>query len=598
MQAVMEVPERAAARIPDAPSRTIPGEILARCRELGDRTYTRHWDGERWIETSWLEFADQALAITATLIAEGVGAGDRVLLMSENRIEWLLCDLGIQSAGAVTVPIYATSTLASVKAVVKATEPVLAIASNAERADRIRTAGLDKVFLIHPEVERWRSRPLDDADREAIALRLAKLEPEGLATVIPTSGTTGEPKGVMLRHLSFTDMARSALSVFDIGESDVVLSFLPYAHVMERMDGVFVPTVAGATIVLGRGMDHLVEDIAEVKPTIMLGVPRVFEKVFEAVHDAAAHESAVKQRLLKWALDVGAGRAARDDVSPRGPVEGLAERLVLHGLRERLTGGRLRFFISGGAPLNEKVEEFFWALGVKILQGWGLTEGTSGLTSNNETDHRYRTVGKALPGIELKIAEDGEILVQGPAVMTGYMGRAEETAATLADGWLHTGDIGFLDAAGFLTITDRKKDLIKTAGGKYIAPQPIEALLMADRYVASAMVVGDERPYAVALLVPDWAALVRDRGLAGTPVELCEGVDVRRYFEGVVEEVNRGLAGFETIKRFALLPADFSEAAGELTPTLKPRRRVVLEHQAAVIDGLYAQPKDLVTAPV
>jgi long-chain acyl-CoA synthetase len=598
MQAAIEAPERATVQIPEAPERTIPGEVLARCRAMGDRVYTRHWDGTEWVDTTWREFAEQALAISGALVAEGVRPGDRVLLMSENRLEWLLCDLGIQSAGAVTVPVYPSSTVASVKAIVKATEPVLAIASTGERADKITTAGLEKVYLVQPDVDRWRQRPLEPAESDEIAARLAALSPEALATVIPTSGTTGEPKGVMLLHRSFADMARSGLQVFDIGETDVVLSFLPYAHVMERMDGIFLPTVAGATIVLGRGMDHLVEDIAEVRPTIMLGVPRVFEKVFEAVHDAASRESEIKRRLFEWALAVGAGRAARDDVRPSGPVEGLAERLVLKTLRARLTGGRLRFFISGGAPLNEKVEEFFWALGVKILQGWGLTEGTSGLTSNTERDHRYRTVGKALPGIELTIADDGEILVAGPAVMTGYMNRPRESEETLAGGLLHTGDIGFLDADGFLTITDRKKDLIKTSGGKYIAPQPIEAALMANRYVGSAMVVGDERPYAIALIVPDWDALVRDRGLTASRVQLCTDPAVVAYFESVVNEVNHSLAGFETVKRFALLPADFSEEAGELTPTLKPRRRVILEHNAAVVDELYAQPRDSVPVPV
>jgi long-chain acyl-CoA synthetase len=592
MQAVTELDERAARRIPEAPRGTIPGAILGRCRDLGERTYTRHWEGGRWVATSWREFAEQALAISGALIAEGVQPGERVLLLSENRLEWLLCDLGIQCAGAVTVPVYPSSTVASVRAVLKATEPVLAIASTGERADKVATAGLSRVFLMQPEVERWRQRPLADDEWDVLVSRLAALTPDALATVIPTSGTTGEPKGVMLRHSSFTEMAAGALQVFDLGPRDVILSFLPYAHVMERMDGIFVPTVAGATIVLGRGMDQLVEDIEEVKPTVMLGVPRVFEKVYEAVHDAAAREGALKQHLLDWALAVGAGRAARDDVRPRGPLEGLAERLVLEGLRARLTGGRLRFFISGGAPLNEKVEEFFWALGVKILQGWGLTEGTSGLTSNTERDHRYRTVGKALPGIGLKIAEDGEILVRGPAVMADYMHRRQDSDEALAGGWLHTGDIGFLDQEGFLTITDRKKDLLKTAGGKYIAPQPIEAALMADRYVASAIVVGDERPYAAALIVPDWEALVRDRALKAPPAQLCDDPAVRAQFASLVESVNRSLAGFETVKRFALLPADFNEEAGELTPTLKPRRRVILEHNAALIDALYAQPRE------
>lgn len=588
-------PERALEA--EAPRMTIPGEILARCAAYRDREYLRHWDGAAWRSTTWASFADQALRIACALVGEGVNAGDRVLLISENRLEWLLCDLGIQCAGAVTVPVYPTSTLASVKVIARTTEPVLGIASNAERGDRLAAGGVPSVRLLEPDVEEWRRRAPASNEMDEVRARLERLTPESLATVIPTSGTTGEPKGVTLLHRNFTEMSRGALQVFDIGESDVVLSFLPYAHVMERVDGIFVPTMAGAAIVLGRGMDHLVEDIGEIRPTIMLGVPRVFEKVHERVLDTASHEPAWKRRLLLWSLRVGAGRAARDDVAPRGWRESLAERLVLRSLRERITGGRLRFFISGGAPLSQKVEEFFWALGVKILQGWGLTEGTSGVTSNTERDHRYRTVGKALPGIELRIAGDGEILVHGPAVMAGYFGNAKATDDTLADGWLLTGDIGFLDGEGFLTITDRKKDLLKTAGGKYIAPQPIEAALMADRFIAAAMVVGDGRPYAVALIVPDWAALASEEGVTGDPSVLAGSPAVRSFFARRVEAANRDLAGFETIKRFALLPRDFTEEAGELTPTLKPKRRVVLEHNAALIDALYAQPRESEAVP-
>ncbi|HEY7960174.1 MAG TPA: AMP-binding protein, partial [Sphingomicrobium sp.] len=260
----------------------------------------------------------------------------------------------------------------------------------------------------------------------------------------------------------------------------------------------------------------------------------------------------------------------------------------LGSLRRRLTGGRLRFFISGGAPLNEKVEEFFWSIGVKILQGWGLTETTSGVTSNTEEEHRYRTVGKALPGTKIRIEADGEILVKGPGVMLGYKNRPEATAEMISDGWLKTGDMGFVDNDGFLTITDRKKDLLKTSGGKYVAPLPIESQLDSDRYVKASLVVGDERPYVVALIVPDWEALRADLGLQGEQSTLVNDADLRARFSKILDEVNKGQASFETVKYFALLSRDFTEAEGELTPTLKKKRRAILEHFNTQIEAMYA----------
>jgi long-chain acyl-CoA synthetase len=265
----------------------------------------------------------------------------------------------------------------------------------------------------------------------------------------------------------------------------------------------------------------------------------------------------------------------------------IAERLVLASLRKRLTGGRLRFFISGGAPLNEKVEEFFWSIGVKILQGWGLTEATSGVTSNTEEEHRYRTVGKALPRTLIRIENDGEILVSGPGVMLGYKNKPEATAEMIGDGWLKTGDMGFLDGDGFLTITDRKKDLIKTSGGKYVAPLPIESQLENDRYIKASLVVGDQRPYVVALIVPDWEALRADAGLEGDPAGLVDDAGLRARLSKTVDEVNQGLASFETVKYFTVLARDFSEAEGELTPTLKKKRRVITQHFGDQIDAMY-----------
>ena len=286
---------------------------------------------------------------------------------------------------------------------------------------------------------------------------------------------------------------------------------------------------------------------------------------------------------------MGVGRGAADGGKRSGVRYALADRLVLAPLRERLTGGRLRFFLSGGAPLAAEVEQFFWAAGVKILQGWGMTETTSGAASNTEEEHRYGTVGRALPGYELKIAEDGEIMVHGLGVMLGYVRNEKATEEVLSDGWLHTGDIGELDQDGFLKITDRKKDLIKTAGGKYVAPQPLEARLQEQSIIERAVVIGDERPYCVALIVPDWQAVKSELKLSGEPAQLAENQQLHGRIQELVDSVNHGLGSWESIKYFKVLPEDFSEASGELTPSLKVKRKVVQERHADEIEALYRE---------
>jgi long-chain acyl-CoA synthetase len=414
--------------------------------------------------------------------------------------------------------------------------------------------------------------------------------------VIYTSGTTGEPKGVMFAHRHFIEAAKAGLHQYHIGPTDELLSYLPYSHILERVDGIFIETTAGCSFWLARSLETLVEDIHIARPTIMLGVPRVFEKFYESVYDQVRKQPVYRRAIFSWALGIGVARLhGKPGPWLRMRVR-IAERLVLAPLREKLTGGRLRFFISGGAPLNEKVEEFFWALGVKILQGWGLTESTSGVTSNTEEVHRYRTVGIPLQGTELRIAEDGEILVHGPLVMLGYKNRDEATAECITkDGWLKTGDMGFIDQEGFLTITDRKKDLIKTSGGKYVAPLPIEAQLENDRYIKAALVVGDSRQYVVALIVPDWEALAADTGFKGEPSKLVNDEAVRARFATTVDAVNQDLASFETVKHFALLERDFSEAEDELTPSLKKKRRVIAQHFQERIDAMFSAPKRVAT---
>ena len=577
------------SRVAAAPD-TVPGVFFERAAALNDRVYLRFWSAGRWQELSWNETAERAIRVACALVDAGVRPGDHVALIAPNSVEWLYCDFGIMATGAVTVPIYPSLPPRAVDYIAKDSAVKAAIAADGAMAEKFH--GHEPpggVFTIGEDVPRWTGATPAAETRARVMERIARVRPDDVATVVYTSGTTGEPKGVVLTHRHFVEMAKSGLAAFHIGPDDVLLSYLPYSHVLERIDGIFIETMAGSSFWLSRGLDSLVEDIKVARPTVMLGVPRVFEKVYEAVYDGVRQQPFFKRAIFRWSLGIGAA-SLRENPGPWLRLRRrIAERQVLASLRTRLTGGRLRFFISGGAPLSEKVEEFFWALGVKILQGWGLTESSSGATSNTEELHKYRTVGVPLPGTEIRIAEDGEVLVKGPGVMSGYKNLPEVTAETIVDGWLRTGDMGFVDSDGFLTITDRKKDLIKTSGGKYVAPLPIESELESDRYVKSAVVVGDRRPYVVALIVPDAVALAAE---TDTPLDVRDPAFASR-FAALVDRVNQGQASFETVKRFALLDRDFDEEHGELTPTLKKKRRVIAEHFAGEIEALYAAPREV-----
>jgi long-chain acyl-CoA synthetase len=569
--------------------RTAVGVFLRQADRLAGRPFMHHWEAGRWEPVSWDRMRNLALRLACHLVEIGVRPGDRVILLSPNRFEWVYSDFGIQAAGAVTVPIYPSTMPATAQKIAADSQAVAAIVADEQLAGKLKAGGdLRHILRMDRELGDWAEEAFPEAQLPEVERRLAAVGPEDRATIIYTSGTTGEPKGVVLLHRNMVDMARSSLQAFSIGEDDVGLSFLPLSHVLERESGLFVGVMAGLTAYESRGIDHLIEDLHDVRPTVMVSVPRVYEKMFDRVNAQVAAAPGYRRFLFNWA--VGTGRR-RSEGRP-APGHWLADRLVLSKLRLALTGGRLRYFVSGGAPLAKDVEAFFWAIGVKILQGWGMTETTSGATSNTETSHRYRTVGRALPGVEIRIADDGEILVRGPGNMEGYFRNERATAEMLdSDGWLRTGDIGELDSEGFLTITDRKKDLIKTAGGKYVAPQPIEARLQEDPGIERALVVGDGRPYCVALIVPNWEHLRPVLKLSGSASEMVNDPQVHDYVQKRVDAVNAMLGSWESIKYFHLVPEDFSEAAGELTPTLKVKRRVVTDRYTAQIDELYASAR-------
>jgi long-chain acyl-CoA synthetase len=567
---------------PDAiADRTTVGVFFRQAAKYGDRDLVHYRvDNRPWQTHSWNRMRQDVLAVASALIDAGIEAGDRVVLISENRIEWLFCDFGIQAAGAVTIPIYPNSPPEMVRKIVENSEAKFAIASDTDTAAKLPAGGtLKTIALMDREVHDWVGR--EPSSVAPIDQRLKGIHPDDLCTIVYTSGTTGDPKGVELAHRNLVDISRSALEVHPITEQDQSLSWLPYAHVFGRINEVFVGIVYGGQTWISRGVEHLAEDIREVKPTIMCSTPRVYEKMHAAVLARVRGMSSTRRAVFAWAIDVGTRFSQAQRPGPwLRARRALADRLVLKGVRDLLTGGRLRFFISGGAALSKDVEGFFWALGVPILNGWGLTETSSGAASNTLHVHRFLTVGKALPGVELKIAGDGEVLVKGPGNMLGYHKNSAATEEMLKDGWIYTGDIGELDADGFLKITDRKKSLFKTSGGKYIAPLPLEHSLLGNPLVERAVVVGDARPFVTALIVPNWEA-AKKQGL--------DEAAVRESVQRTVDETNARLGSWETIKYFTLLHHDFTEEGGELSLKLDIKRKAVATKYADEIEAMYAR---------
>ena len=548
-------------------------------QRLSERPLLHHHVGAGWRPKTWAETRQMVLAEASALIRAGVQAGDHVVLIAENRVEWPVSDLAIQSVGAITVPIYATTPPAVARGIAADAGAVFAIAGDEKLAAKVPTTSVMRaVVLMDRDLQQWFAAEPTAAELEEIARRLEGLGPDDIASVIYTSGTTGEPKGVELAHRSFVEMARVELEAFPLGETDVALSWLPLSHVFERTN-FFICMSMGGQVYMSRGVDHLAADIGEVHPTVMTGVPRVYEKMHAAVIERVRSSPAVRRSLFDWAIRVGRRFSHDQHAALQLQLQHrLADRLVLHALRERLVGGRLRMFISGGAALAPDVEEFFWAIGVPIYQGWGLTETCSGATSNTPNAHRFGSVGKPFRGVELKIADDGEILVKSPGNMLGYRNKPEATAEVLKDGWLYTGDIGVIDGEGFLAITDRKKALFKTTVGKYVAPQPLEVELMRDPLIERAVVVGDGRPYVTALVVPDWDA-ARKGGL--------DDAAVNQRVQKAVDAANEGHGSWERIQYFTLLREDFSEAKGELSLKLDVKRKVVQERYQEQIESMY-----------
>ena len=569
--------------------RTTVGVFFRQAARYGDRPLIHHPDGKAWKTVSWADMKGYVLAVASALVEAGVKPGDHVVLMGQNSLEWIYCDFGIQAAGAVAVPIYSGTVPEVSQTIAGNCEAVMAIVSDDKMAAKLHTdATLKRIVRMDVDVPQWVAGPPQHLDE--VVARLEAIRPDDVCTIVYTSGTTGDPKGAELAHRNLVDVTRAVLKVHPLTEADFALSWLPFSHVFERINGTLPVLMFGGQIWLSHGVDRLAEDLAEVEPTILLSVPRVYEKMHSRVMDRVRESPAIRRALFGWAIRVGTRFSHEGQPGPLLKAEhNLAERLVLGPLRKRLVGGGLRFFISGGAALAREIEEFFWAIGVPILNGWGMTETSSGVCSNTLTQHRFLTVGKPFPGIELKFAGDGEILVNSPGNMLRYHNNPVATAEMLDGGWIRTGDIGEVDADGFLKITDRKKDLIKTAGGKYVAPQQLEFEIQRDDLVEQAVVIGESRPYVTALIVPDWGAVTKR--VPGRPEDLIHDERVIALVQQGVDAVNKRVGNWEAIKYFTLLPRTFSEEAGEITPTLKIKRKVVNQRYAEQIESMYAGKK-------
>jgi long-chain acyl-CoA synthetase len=542
----------------------------------------------------------------------GIGPGDRVAILSENRPEWAFADYACLALRAVDVPIYPTLPPKQIEYILRDSGAAAVFVSSKVQLDKIleikeRLPELRHVIAFDDLGAAEGTLPFADLTIRGRQVRSRRpnwrdqaleLGPEDLATIIYTSGTTGDPKGVMLTHGNITSNVVTSVALLAISETDECLSFLPLSHIFERMVGHYTMLHGGVTISYATSTDTVAAEMGEIKPTIMAAVPRLYEKIYARVLDAAVSGSPIKKRIFFWAK-----RSAEtwlEYTLARRPVPSalafkkrLGDKLVFAKLRAR-TGGRVRFFVSGGAPLSPEIAKFFHAAGLPILEGYGLTE-TSPVIAFNTFDHlKLGTVGRPIPGVEVRIADDGEILTRGPNVMIGYFKKPEATRDAIdEDGWFHTGDIGILDGDGFLRITDRKKDIIVTAGGKNIAPQPIENLVKTSKFVSNCVMLGDKRKFPVMIVVPNmdnlkaWAT----RKTLTTPDEasLLVHPEVAAKMDREVRRTLRDLAQFEIPKRLLLVPLDFSVDGGELTPTLKVKRRVVERNYSVQIEKLYRE---------
>ena len=567
--------------------------------------------GGRYTPISSAEFGETVRHYALGLQALGQGRGDKLIILSENRPEWVMTDFSNLCLGGITVPVYTTLVAEQIKYIINDSDARIVVVSNADqwrKLEAIRSELPQVKYFVTLESKLpaegvltlaevlAKGRAVDAAQPGLFESLARAVQPGDEASIIYTSGTTGLPKGVILTHANFVSNIVSVSNVIEFSIKDTVLSFLPLSHVLERMV-TFTYIYKGCTIAYAESIETVGENLIEVRPQIMVSAPRVFEKIYAKVMDTVLASSPLRRKIFFWGIKVGKAYGAKKLAgrTPGGWLSfrhGVAHKLVYSKIIEK-TGGRVRFFVSGGAPLSRDIAEFFYSIGLIILEGYGLTETSPCVAVNTFEIMRFGSVGPILPGVEVKIAADGEILVRGPNVMKGYYKRPAETAEAIENGWFKTGDIGVLDADGLLTITDRKKDLIITAGGKNVAPQPIENILKTNPYIGTAVVIGDRRRFISALIVPNFEKLEDYARFCKIPfadrAELVRSEPIVNFVKSEIDRATPHLAQYERIKKIVLLERDFEIAEGEMTPSLKVRRSIVEAKYKTVIDGLYKE---------
>ena len=592
--------------------RSLPDMLRTNANRFKDKAAMLIKRGDRWEEITYTEFGEKVRLIAEGLVSLGIEKGDKVALLSENRPEWSMSDFGIQAAGAIVVPVYPTLISKQIEYILRNSNAKFVIVSNEEQAEKVipllnNIEILAKVIVMDGEEKSGNENvsSFDELLESGKQYRknnenwyhesVDKIDKMEVMTIIYTSGTTGDPKGVLLSHNNFMSNIEGVLKPIPLSESDTFLSFLPLSHVFERMAGNFVPYALGSTVAFAESIEKVAGNMGEVHPTVMTSVPRLYEKMYTKINIAVEAGSPIKKKLFRWAFKVGdeMGKAEKAGNVSAGLKfkHGIASKLVFSKLKTRM-GGKLRFFISGGAPLSQEIGEFFSMAGITIIECYGLTETSPGITAGVAGDVVFGTVGPPLHNVEVKISGDGEILTRGPHVMVGYHDNEEATNEIIdGEGWLHTGDIGEFDEGGRLKITDRKKNILVTAGGKNIAPAPIENMLITSPIIEQVMLIGDRRKFISAVIAPDFdnlKALAEKKGIAtSSNEELVSNPEVYKIMEEELDKLLKDISNYERVKKFLMIPRLLTIEDGEITPSMKIKRKVIIEKFAGQIDALY-----------
>ncbi|HVK62215.1 MAG TPA: long-chain fatty acid--CoA ligase [Bdellovibrionales bacterium] len=589
---------------------TVCVKFLETSKKHANRTAVMFKRADRWAELDWTGYRAMVEATAAGLQTLGVRKGDRIAIYSNSRLEWAVSDLAALGLGAIVVPIYQSSTIDDISHILSDSECRFIICESFSYAKKAQSTlkhpqSVEKIIVFDEGKNPTESGLMSFTELQKLGEAALKKSPtlyelavrevsaDDSASIIYTSGTTGLPKGVLLTHTQAMSEVSDAFPLLGVTSRDRSLSFLPYAHVLGRIE-IWGHAYIGYTMAFSDSIDRLKNDLMDVQPTLIVAVPRVFEKIYNGIL-AQAEISPIRSKAFKWALSTGREISQYKINKQPVPVDlavryQVAKKLVFDSINNRL-GGHLRFAVCGGAPLSRAIAEFFHAAGVLILEGYGLTETTAAICVNTPFDYRFGTVGKPVGEVRIKIAEDGEILIHSKKVMKEYYKDPEGTARVFTDGWLHTGDIGEISPEGYLRITDRKKDLIKTAGGKYVAPQKLEGLLKANRFISQVHIHGDQKKYVVAILTLNMDAVEKyasEHDISYKDASsLVENPKIKELVRMAVADCNSQLASWESIKNFAVLPREFSIESGELTPSLKVKRKVVDQNYRSMIDALY-----------